>query len=83
MAVFGMLAFSSATQRWIRVKTNGLEVVLLIAITLLLMIPNVIQSWLNLPYEYVSYAIGLSLYAVIYGLQMRRHKAQLATLKTA
>lgn len=83
MAVFGMLAFSSATQRWIRVKTNGLEVVLLIAITLLLMIPNVIQSWLNLPYEYVSYAIGLSLYAVIYGLQMRRHKAQLAILKAA
>lgn len=83
MAVLGMLAFSSATQRWIRVKTNWLEVIFLIVITLFLMIPNVIEGWFNLPHEYASYAIGLSLYALIYGLQIRRHKAQLNIIKTA
>lgn len=83
MAVLGMLAFSSATQRWIRVKTNGLEVVLLIAITLLLMIPNMIQQWFNLPHEYVSYAIGVALYAAIYLWQRQRFNKQQGQLKTA
>ncbi|MDO5768205.1 MAG: TRAP transporter permease [Psychrobacter sp.] len=76
-AVLGMLAFSSATQRWIRVKTNWLEVLLLLLITLLLMIPNVIQGWFNLPHEYVSYALGIGLYGLVYWRQMQLHKNQL------
>ncbi len=50
MAMFGMLAFSAATQRWIRVKTNPLEIVLLLAVTIMLMIPNMIDQWFNLPH---------------------------------
>ncbi|WP_019672926.1 TRAP transporter permease [Psychrobacter lutiphocae] len=75
-AVLGMLAFSSATQRWIRVKTNWLEVVLLIIVTVFLMVPNLVQGWLHLPHEYVSYAIGISLYAVIYWWQIQRQNKQ-------
>ncbi|PNK60125.1 TRAP transporter permease [Psychrobacter sp. FDAARGOS_221] len=82
-AVLGMLAFSSATQRWIRVQTNWLEVILLIIITLLMMIPNMVQEWFNLPHEYVSYVIGVSLYAVIYWLQAKRHKVKLGQMPHA
>lgn len=78
MAVLGMLAFSSATQQWIRVKTNALENLLLLCITLMLMIPNMVSQWLNLPHEYMSYAIGFAIYAVIYIWQIKRQKSQLA-----
>ncbi len=75
MAILGMLAFSSATQQWIRVKTNALENLLLLCITLMLMIPNMVTEWLNLPHEYISYAIGFAIYAVIYMWQIKRQKA--------
>ncbi len=76
MAVLGMLAFSSATQQWIRVKTNALETILLLCITVMLMIPNMVAGWFNLPHEYMSYAIGFGLYAVIYVWQLKRQKQQ-------
>ena len=78
MAMFGMLAFSAATQRWIRVKTNPLEIVLLLAVTIMLMIPNMIAQWFSLPHEYVSYAIGMAILVAIYLWQISRQKSQRA-----
>lgn len=81
MAILGMLAFSSATQRWVRVKTNWLEVALLILVTLLMMIPNIVMEVLSLPHEYISYLIGLAIYGAIYFRHMKVHKSQLNRLK--
>lgn len=78
-ASLGMLAFSSATQRWVRVKTNLIEVILLLCVTVLLMIPNVIAAYFKLPHEYLCYAIGVAIYAAIYFWHIQRQKAQLAT----
>lgn len=77
MAVLGMLAFSSATQRWVRVRTNWLEVILLIAVTILLMIPNVIAGLFKLPHEYFCYILGVAIYGVIYLSHIKRQKLQL------
>ncbi|PIE46785.1 MAG: C4-dicarboxylate ABC transporter [Gammaproteobacteria bacterium] len=76
MAVLGMLAFSSLTQCWMKVKTNIFEMLALLAVTVLLMIPNVIADLFKLPHEYVSYAIGIGLYALVYLWQTQRYKQQ-------
>lgn len=75
MAVLGMLAFSSVTQAWVRVKTHWVESVLLLCVTLLLLIPNMTAQWFSLPHEYVSYVIGVGIYGVIYLSHTKRHKA--------
>ena len=39
-----------------------------------MLVPNIAQEWLNLPHEYVSYVIGLGIYAAIYLSQKARMK---------
>jgi len=74
MAVVGMFAFSSATQRWVFTKTSGVENILLLAIVPFMLIPNMTSMWLGLSSEYMSYLIGLVLYAVVYFLQKNKIK---------
>jgi len=66
MAVVGMFAFSSATQSYFMIKTNILERLAFFAIVPFMLVPNIAQEWLHLPHEYVSYLIGLSIYAAMY-----------------
>lgn len=74
MAVLGMLAFSSFTQSWVRVKTHWVESILLLLITLLMLIPNMTAKWFSLPHEYYSYVIGLVIYGLIYLSHTKRFK---------
>jgi TRAP transporter 4TM/12TM fusion protein len=73
-AVIGMLAFSSATQGYFLIKTTLLERLMFLAIVPLMFLPNIITPLLNLPNEYFSYLIALSLYLLIFLLQKSRSK---------
>ncbi len=77
MAVLGMFAFSSATQGYCLKKTNIIERIGFLAIVPMMLIPNIIQQWLSLPHEYVSYALGVGLYAILYisqRIQVKKEK---------
>jgi len=74
MAVVGMFAFASATQGWVLTKTSGIERVLLVAVVPFMLIPNMTSMWLGLGSEYMSYLIGLVLYAIVYFLQKNKIK---------
>jgi len=74
MAVAGMFAFSSATQGFMYVKANIIERLAFLAIVPMLLVPNIIQEWFSLPHEYVSYALGMGLYALLYIIQKSKEK---------
>jgi len=77
-AVLGMFAFTSVTQGFVLVKTTILERVALIAVIPLLMLPKIMTAKLGLPSHYISYVIGLSIYAAVYYSQRVKFKKQLA-----
>ncbi len=81
MAVIGMFAFSSATQSYFLIKTTILERLAFFAIVPFMLVPNMTQEWLNLPHEYVSYVIGLVIYAGLYLSQKVRIKTVAITVK--
>ena len=74
MATAGMFAFSSATQGFMYVKANIIERLAFLAIVPMLLVPNIITDWFSLPHEYVSYAIGMGLYALLYVTQKAKEK---------
>jgi len=74
MATAGMFAFSSATQGFMYVKANIIERLAFLAIVPMLLVPNIITEWFSLPHEYVSYAIGMGLYALLYITQKAKEK---------
>ena len=80
MAVVGMFAFSSATQSYFLIKTTLIERLAFFLIVPLMLVPNMTQKWLSLPHEYVSYAIGLGIYALLYIVQKKRIKLDPTTL---
>jgi TRAP transporter 4TM/12TM fusion protein len=72
VATLGMFSFSSATQGYFIKHANIIERVLFLAAVPLFMLPNMVVEYLHLPNEYVSYAIGLAIWAVIYFWQKKR-----------
>jgi TRAP-type uncharacterized transport system fused permease subunit len=73
-AVIGMFAFSSATQSYFITKINTIERLMFLAIVPFMFLPKIMQGYLALPSHYLSYAIGLGLYVVIYFMQKARMK---------
>jgi TRAP-type uncharacterized transport system fused permease subunit len=74
MAATGMFAFSSATLGYFLTKVNLLERLLFLAIVPLTMIPNLTAQWLGYGNEYLSYAIGVGIYVIIYLMQKAKIK---------
>jgi TRAP transporter 4TM/12TM fusion protein len=74
MACVGNFAFASATQGWFVTKNRIYEIPLFLFITLNLMRPDLIASWLGIAPEkrYWTYLIGLALYGFLYLIQWRR-----------
>ena len=74
MACIGNFAFASATQNWFVVRNRFYEIPLLLAVTLVLMRPDLIAAWLGVPHgqRYWMYLIGLVIFGVIYLLQRPR-----------
>jgi TRAP transporter 4TM/12TM fusion protein len=74
MACVGNFAFASATQGWFVAKNRIYELPLFLFVTLNLMRPDLIASWLGIAQEkrYWTYLIGLALYGFLYLIQRRR-----------
>jgi TRAP transporter 4TM/12TM fusion protein len=74
MACIGNFAFASATQGWFVARNKIWEVPLMLAVTLNLMRPDLIASWLHVPHEqrYWTYLIGLAIFGVVYLMQRPR-----------
>jgi TRAP transporter 4TM/12TM fusion protein len=76
MACFGNFAFASATQGWLITKNRIYEIPLLLCVTLVLMRPDLIAQWLNIPHgqRYWTYLIGMALFGLIYLMQRPRRQ---------
>jgi len=77
-AVLGMFAFTSATQGFVLLKTTIVERIALLVVIPFLMLPKIMTAKLGLPSHYVSYIIGLGIYAAVYYIQRVKLKKQLA-----
>ncbi len=71
-AFIGMIAFSSATQKYFMVKTNILEQVLFFAIMPFMFLPKIMQGFLHLPSHYISYVVGIAIFVAIFFMQKAR-----------
>ena len=85
MACMGNFAFASATQGWFVARNRFYEIPLFLAVTLNLMRPDLIASWIGLPHDqrYWTYLIGLALFGVIYLIQRQRIPKPAAAAATA
>jgi TRAP-type uncharacterized transport system fused permease subunit len=74
LACFGNFAFVAATQGWFARRNRFYELPLLLCVTLILMRPGLIAGFLGIPHDhrYWTAAIGLALFAAIYGWQRVR-----------
>jgi len=74
MACMGNFAFASATQGWFVAKNKFYEIPLFLFVTLNLMRPDLIASWIGLPHgqRYWTYLIGMALFGVLYLIQRPR-----------
>ena len=75
MACVGNFAFASATQGWFVAKNRIYEIPLFLFVTLNLMRPDLIASWIGIPQSqrYWTYLIGLALYGLLYLMQRLRN----------
>jgi TRAP-type uncharacterized transport system fused permease subunit len=80
MACVGNFAFASATQGWFVAKNRFYEIPLFLFVTLNLMRPDLIASWIGIPYEqrYWTYLIGLAVYGLLYLMQRPRAPKEVA-----
>jgi TRAP transporter 4TM/12TM fusion protein len=85
MACVGNFAFASATQGWFVAKNRIYEIPLFLCVTLNLMRPDLIASWIGIPHEqrYWTYLIGLALYGLLYLMQRPRAPKEVAAPVTA
>lgn len=74
MTCFGNFAFASATQGWLITRNRFYEVPMLLGVTLIMMRPELIASWLGVDYgrRYWMYLLGLALFGTIFLLQKLR-----------
>jgi TRAP-type uncharacterized transport system fused permease subunit len=74
MACVGNFAFASATQNWFVARNKFYEIPIFLFVTLNLLRPDLIASWIGLPHDqrYWTYLIGLALFGVLYLMQLPR-----------
>jgi TRAP transporter 4TM/12TM fusion protein len=74
MACLGNFAFASATQGWFVARNKIWEIPLFLCVTLSLMRPDLIATWLGMPQSqrYWTYLIGLAIFGGLYLAQKPR-----------
>jgi len=74
MACLGNFAFASATQGWFVAKNRFYEIPFFLFVTLVMMRPALIASWIGLPYDqrYWVCFIGLTVFGLLYLMQRSR-----------
>jgi TRAP-type uncharacterized transport system fused permease subunit len=77
MACVANFAFASATQGWFLIRNRPHEIPLFLAVTLVLMRPELIAGWIGVAYEnrYWMYPIGLAIFSLIFLTQRARQRA--------
>jgi TRAP-type uncharacterized transport system fused permease subunit len=65
-ALLGMFAFSIFTQGWFIKKTSIFERLLFLVVVPLMFLPNLMVEYVSFPSIYVSYALGLGIFTLIY-----------------
>ncbi len=73
-AFIGMMAFSCFTQGYFITKTNIIERFVFLVIVPFMFLPKIMQEAINLPSHYISYIIGLAVFALLYFIQKSRIK---------
>ncbi len=71
-AFIGMMAFSCATQGYFITKTNVIERLVFLSIVPFMFLPKIMETHLSLANHYISYAIGIGIFAVLYFIQKRK-----------
>jgi len=84
-ACVGNFAFASATQGWFVAKNRYYEIPLFLAVTLILMRPELIAGWLGIPHSqrYWTCFIGLGIFGLLYLMQRPRTAKPVAEPVTA
>jgi TRAP transporter 4TM/12TM fusion protein len=74
MACFGNFAFASATQGWFVAKNRFYEIPIFLSVTLIMMRPELVSSWIGIPHDqrYWVCPIGLAVFGLLYLLQRPR-----------
>ncbi len=74
MTCIGNFAFAAATQGWFVARNRFYEMPLLLCVTFILMRPDAVAAWVNLPHDqrYWIYPAGLVLFGIIYLIQRPR-----------
>jgi TRAP transporter 4TM/12TM fusion protein len=74
MACLGNFAFASATQGWFIARNKIWEIPIFLCVTLSLMRPDLIASWMGIPHgqRYWTYIIGLAIFGLLYLMQRPR-----------
>ena len=78
MTCVGAFAFVSATQGWFVVRTRWYEIILLLGVALIMFRPGFFAHFVGIDNHYLSYLVGLALYAVIFALQYLRSRKKSA-----
>jgi len=71
-AFVGMIAFACVTQGYFITKTNIIERFGFLLIVPFMFLPKIIETHLHLPTHYLSYVIGLGIFALLFFMQKRR-----------
>ncbi|MFO7555532.1 MAG: TRAP transporter permease [Desulfobacterales bacterium] len=74
MACIGNFAFASATQGWFVAKNRFYEIPIFLFVTLVMMRPGMVASWIGIPYDqrYWACFIGLAVFGLLYLMQRPR-----------
>jgi len=72
MTCIGAFAFVSATQGWFLIRTRWYEIVLLLGVALIMFRPGFFAHYVGIDNHYLSYLVGVALYAAIFALQKLR-----------
>ena len=75
-AFIGMMAFSCFTQGYFVTKTNIIERFIFLGVVPFMFLPKIMGDYFHLPSHYLSYIIGLGIFAIIYFIQKAKMKAQ-------
>ena len=76
-AFIGMIAFSCFTQGYFIARTNIIERFSFLIIVPFMFLPKIMEVQLSLPSHYVSYVIGLGVFAILYFFQKAKTRAQI------
>jgi len=74
-AFIGMMAFSCFTQGYFIKRTNVIERFIFLAIVPFMFLPKIIETHLALPSHYLSYVIGIAIFAAMYFMQKSKKEA--------